>query len=104
MRTYDFAPLWRSTIGFDRLFDLLDETQRATEDHYPRSGEGRQFRQRPAADRTLARGPRGHEARANRHQRDRFPEKNRAEGSCLRRLQHELGRFRPGEFGSLKGG
>src|SRR6201990_1595635 len=35
MRTYDFAPLWRSTIGFDRLFDLLDETQRATEDHYP---------------------------------------------------------------------
>jgi len=36
MRTYDFAPLWRSTIGFDRLFDLLDATQRATgEDHYP---------------------------------------------------------------------
>lgn len=35
MRTYDFAPLWRSTIGFDRLFDLLDETQRAAEDHYP---------------------------------------------------------------------
>jgi len=22
--TYDFAPLWRSTIGFDRLFDLVD--------------------------------------------------------------------------------
>ena len=35
MRTYDFAPLWRSTIGFDRLFDLLDETQRASEEHYP---------------------------------------------------------------------
>jgi len=35
MRTYDFSPLWRSTIGFDRLFDLLDETQRTTEDHYP---------------------------------------------------------------------
>jgi molecular chaperone IbpA len=35
MRTYDFAPLWRSTIGFDRLFDLLDETQRAVEDNYP---------------------------------------------------------------------
>lgn len=35
MRTYDFAPLWRSTIGFDRLFDLLDETQRAAEDNYP---------------------------------------------------------------------
>ena len=35
MRTYDFAPLWRSSIGFDRLFDLLDETQRAAEDTYP---------------------------------------------------------------------
>ena len=35
MRTYDFAPLWRSTIGFDRLFDLLDETQRSVEDNYP---------------------------------------------------------------------
>jgi molecular chaperone IbpA len=35
MRTYDFAPLWRSTIGFDRLFDLLDETQRGVEDSYP---------------------------------------------------------------------
>jgi molecular chaperone IbpA len=35
MRTYDFAPLWRSTIGFDRLFDLVDETQRTVEDNYP---------------------------------------------------------------------
>lgn len=35
MRTYDFSPLWRSTIGFDRLFDLLEETQRAVEDNYP---------------------------------------------------------------------
>src|SRR5689334_6166005 len=35
MRTYDFAPLWRSTIGFDRLVDLLDETQRASDDNYP---------------------------------------------------------------------
>ena len=35
MRTYDFAPLWRSTIGFDRLFDMLDETQRVGEDNYP---------------------------------------------------------------------
>ena len=24
MRTYDFAPLYRSTVGFDRLFDLID--------------------------------------------------------------------------------
>lgn len=35
MRTYDFAPLWRSTIGFDRLFNLLDETQQRVEDSYP---------------------------------------------------------------------
>jgi molecular chaperone IbpA len=29
-------PLWRSTIGFDRLFDLADAAQRLTdEDHYP---------------------------------------------------------------------
>ncbi len=35
MRTYDFSPLWRSTIGFDRLFDLAESAQRATEDSYP---------------------------------------------------------------------
>ena len=35
MRTYDFTPLWRSTIGFDRLFDLVETAQRATEDNYP---------------------------------------------------------------------
>ena len=27
MRTYDFSPLWRSTIGFDRLFDLVETAQ-----------------------------------------------------------------------------
>ena len=35
MRTYDLNPLWRSTIGFDRLFDLLGKTQHRTEDNYP---------------------------------------------------------------------
>jgi molecular chaperone IbpA len=36
MRTYDFAPLWRSTIGFDRLFDLAEAAaQHVGEDHYP---------------------------------------------------------------------
>ncbi len=35
MRTYDFAPLWRSTVGFDRLLNLLDEAQQAAEDNYP---------------------------------------------------------------------
>jgi len=32
---YDWTPLWRSTIGFDRLFDVLDDVQRTTEDNYP---------------------------------------------------------------------
>jgi molecular chaperone IbpA len=35
MRSYDFAPLWRSTIGFDRLLDLVETSQRAGEDNYP---------------------------------------------------------------------
>jgi molecular chaperone IbpA len=26
MRSYDFAPLFRSTVGFDRLFDMLDNS------------------------------------------------------------------------------
>ena len=29
MRTYDFSPLYRSTVGFDRLFDALDQSARA---------------------------------------------------------------------------
>ena len=28
MRTFDPTPLWRSTVGFDRLFNLIDETAR----------------------------------------------------------------------------
>ena len=28
MRTYDFSPLYRSTVGFDQLFNLLDQTAR----------------------------------------------------------------------------
>jgi molecular chaperone IbpA len=36
MRTYDITPLWRSTIGFDRLFDLVDAAQHdAGDDNYP---------------------------------------------------------------------
>ncbi|WP_342149721.1 Hsp20 family protein [Methylorubrum sp. SB2] len=29
MRTFDFAPLYRSTVGFDRLFSMLDQAARA---------------------------------------------------------------------------
>ena len=36
MRTLDLAPLWRSTVGFDRLFNLIDDSLRLTgEDNYP---------------------------------------------------------------------
>jgi molecular chaperone IbpA len=36
MRNLDVNSLWRSTIGFDRLFDLIDQSARwAGEDHSP---------------------------------------------------------------------
>ena len=36
MRTMDFAPLWRSSIGFDRFFDLVENTARwNADDNYP---------------------------------------------------------------------
>jgi len=33
MRNYDMSPLWRSTIGFDRMLDLVDSS--ITGDNYP---------------------------------------------------------------------
>src|SRR5579871_528539 len=36
MRTFDPTPLWRSTVGFDRLFDLIDSSLNvAGDDNYP---------------------------------------------------------------------
>jgi molecular chaperone IbpA len=36
MRTFDPTPLWRSTVGFDRLFDLIDSSLSvAGDDNYP---------------------------------------------------------------------
>jgi molecular chaperone IbpA len=35
MRTYDLSPLFRSTIGFDRLFDLVETARRAPDEGYP---------------------------------------------------------------------
>jgi molecular chaperone IbpA len=35
MRTFDPTPLWRSTIGFDRLFDLIDSSLGVADDNYP---------------------------------------------------------------------
>ena len=47
MHTMDFAPLWRSSIGFDRFFDLVENSaQWNADDNYPpynieRAGEDR---------------------------------------------------------------
>lgn len=46
MTTFDLAPLWRSTVGFDRLVDLLEDSVQWTGDNYPpynieRAGEDR---------------------------------------------------------------
>lgn len=30
MRSFDFSPLYRSTVGFDHLFDMLDQTRDET--------------------------------------------------------------------------
>lgn len=36
MTTLDLAPLWRSTVGFDRLIDLINDSVRWTaEENYP---------------------------------------------------------------------
>jgi molecular chaperone IbpA len=35
MRTYDFSPLWRSTVGFDRMFDLINNEVPTVQDTYP---------------------------------------------------------------------
>jgi molecular chaperone IbpA len=35
MTTLDFAPLWRSTVGFDHLFDQLEDSVQWTGDTYP---------------------------------------------------------------------
>jgi molecular chaperone IbpA len=36
MRSLNLDPFWRTSIGFDRLFDLMDESLRfEPEDHYP---------------------------------------------------------------------
>ena len=35
MRTFDFTPYRRSTVGFDRLFDFMEKSSRAEQDNYP---------------------------------------------------------------------
>ena len=37
MMNYDLTPFWRSTVGFDRLFNLLEDDafRVASEQHYP---------------------------------------------------------------------
>ncbi|MFO1183453.1 MAG: Hsp20 family protein [Bauldia sp.] len=46
MTTFDLTPLWRSTVGFERLFDLVDKGLFDDEQKYPpydivRTGEDR---------------------------------------------------------------
>jgi molecular chaperone IbpA len=33
--TFDFATLWRSTIGFDHVADLVDALRQSNDDNYP---------------------------------------------------------------------
>ena len=35
MRAYDFSPLFRSTVGFDRLFDMLDQAGDTAQSYPP---------------------------------------------------------------------
>lgn len=35
MRTFDLTPFYRSTVGFDRLFSLLDQSAETTAPGYP---------------------------------------------------------------------
>lgn len=35
MRTFDFSPLFRSTVGFDRLFDMLDQVADTSQGYPP---------------------------------------------------------------------
>lgn len=35
MRTFDFSPLFRSTVGFDRLFDLMDSVAEPSNGYPP---------------------------------------------------------------------
>ncbi len=35
MTTFHFSPLWRSTVGFDRVFDLLEDSAQWAGDNYP---------------------------------------------------------------------
>ena len=35
MRSFDFTPYRRSTVGFDRLFDFLESARTEQSDNYP---------------------------------------------------------------------
>src|SRR5437868_9025307 len=35
MRTFDPTPFWRSAVGFDRLFELMDQAKHWPTDNYP---------------------------------------------------------------------
>ena len=35
MRSFDFSPLFRSTVGFDRMFDMLDQVADSSQGYPP---------------------------------------------------------------------
>ena len=35
MRSFDFSPLFRSTVGFDRLFDMIDQVAESSQGYPP---------------------------------------------------------------------
>ena len=79
MRTYDFSPLWRSTIGFDRLFDLAETAQRGDRGQLSPL-QHRTARRRPLPDlagggRLLARRNLDHGRAERGHHRGHKPEK-----------------------------
>ena len=50
MRNYDFTPLWRSSIGFDRFFDLLAKLDTRLASEEPLAQPAEQIFQGPIAD------------------------------------------------------
>src|SRR3954465_12926582 len=90
MRTYDLSPFWRSSVGFDRLFDLVNDTVNDS-DNYPlydiaRIGEGTSTRfhwRWPASARTRSPSP-----RSNRRSPSRAARRTRViTTTCIRESQ-----------------
>ena len=90
MRNLDLNSLWRSTVGFDRLFGLIDESARWTgeENHYPPYNIERTGEDHYQIALALGAGSsRGHEAASNCDPRWHRQQNNRAQAGGLKSLQ-----------------